>query len=175
MTKKVLENDAEDPHTSPKTTSSLILCYIQICQDLNEPLPYHDVKGFMTSKGFSTADFENFEKQRTEEISMSSNHIEYTTVFEAKTDVIDIEKLKYLLYFIDFELECFADSVLDGEKENAPCIAIELDYYVKCFIQVNKDIGEKLPYSNVEGYFINSKYPKDFIKKFKKIWLAELE
>ena len=64
LVENVLNDSEEDPHYSAVTATNLIKCYIEIMGQIGEQLPYEDVKGFITSIGFSPKEYLLFEEKR---------------------------------------------------------------------------------------------------------------
>lgn len=63
MISQVLDDSEEDPHYSAVFTRNYIIWYIAIKNDINEYLPFSDVKGYFEHNGYAE-EYELFEKKR---------------------------------------------------------------------------------------------------------------
>lgn len=79
---------------------------------------------------------------------------------------LDIEKLKYLLNTTEFEIGRLIDNVLSDSQEDPHYSAVYASNQIKCYIQIMNELGEKLPYSNVEEFFRVNAYTEDEYKAF---------
>ena len=66
---------------------------------------------------------------------------------------INVEKLKYLLFFMDEYISQFVDSVLSDSKTDPHYSAVAATNCIKCYIEIMTELGKELPYHNVEEYF----------------------
>lgn len=88
---------------------------------------------------------------------------------------LDMEKLKYLLHFTDLEIEEMIDNVLSDLEEDPHYSAVTTANRIKCYIQIMNELGEKLPYSNVEEFFEFNMYTDEEYKTFEKSRKKEAE
>lgn len=65
---------------------------------------------------------------------------------------IDCEKLKYMLHIQSFDIELLIENVIEDSEEDPHYSAITATNLVKCYIEIMEDLGEKLPYTDVEGF-----------------------
>ena len=66
--------------------------------------------------------------------------------------VINYEKLKYMLHFQRFDIELLIENVIEDSLEDPHYSAVTATNLVKCYIEIMQELGEKLPYTNVEGF-----------------------
>ena len=64
---EVLGNDPKDPHYSAVTATNCIKCYIELCEEWGENLPYSDVEGYLRRAGLTEEECCRFEESRAEE------------------------------------------------------------------------------------------------------------
>lgn len=64
---KVLSDSITDPHYSAVAATNKIKCYIQVMNELGEPLPYNSVEGFFRFNAYTMDEFRLFEECRTKE------------------------------------------------------------------------------------------------------------
>ena len=85
---------------------------------------------------------------------------------------IDYEKLKYILHIQSFDIELLIENVIEDSDEDTHYSAVTATNLVKCYIEIMTELGEKLPYSDVEGFIKKMGYShKDYLlfeKKRKK-------
>lgn len=79
---------------------------------------------------------------------------------------IDYEKLKYLLNNMDCTIGELIDKVLSDSVEDPHYSAVVASNKIKCYIQVMNELGETLPYSNVEEFFEFNAYTKEEFRLF---------
>ena len=79
---------------------------------------------------------------------------------------LDIEKLKYLLNNTEREIGRLIDNVLSDSQEDPHYSAVYASNQIKCNIQIMNELGEELPYSNVEEFFRVNAYTEDEYKAF---------
>ena len=65
---------------------------------------------------------------------------------------IDYEKLKYMLHIQYFDIELLIENVIEDSDEDPHYSAVSTTNLVKCYIEIMTGLGEKLPYSDVEGF-----------------------
>ncbi len=61
---EVLNDSVGDPHFSAVTATNMIKCYIQVKNDLDEELPYKDVKGYFNNNSYTKDEYLLFENKR---------------------------------------------------------------------------------------------------------------
>ena len=77
---------------------------------------------------------------------------------------IDYEKLKYMLHIQSFDIERLIENVIEDSEEDPHFSAVTATNLVKCYIEIMENLGEKLPYSDVEGFIKTSGFSnKDYI------------
>lgn len=74
---------------------------------------------------------------------------------------IDYEKLKYMLHIQCFDIELLVENVLTDSDEDPAYSAVTASNLIKCYIETMSALGEKLPYSDVEGFIKNMGCSKD--------------
>ena len=74
---------------------------------------------------------------------------------------INYEKLKYLLNFQVYEIELLIENVIEDSEEDPHYSAVTATNLVKCHIEIMKELGEPLPYTDVEGFVTNIGYSKN--------------
>ena len=74
---------------------------------------------------------------------------------------INEEKLKYLLHFMYDYIDRFVYDVLSDSETDPHYSAVSATNLIKCYIEIMTELGEKLPYSNVEEYFDFNAYTKE--------------
>lgn len=74
---------------------------------------------------------------------------------------INYEKLKYLLNNMDCLIGELIDKVLSDSTEDPHYSAVAATNKIKCYIQVMNELGEALPYSNVEEFFEFNAYTQE--------------
>ena len=72
--------------------------------------------------------------------------------------VIDLKKLKYLLHIQRFDIELLVESVLGDSEEDPHYSAVTASNLIKCYIEIMEALGEKLSYTDVEGFIRNVGY-----------------
>ena len=65
---------------------------------------------------------------------------------------IDYEKLKYMLHIQRFDIELLIENVIEDSEEDPHYSAVTATNLVKCYIEIMGELGEKLPYTDVEGF-----------------------
>lgn len=88
---------------------------------------------------------------------------------------IDIEKLKYMLHIQAFDIELLIENVLEDSEEDPHFSAVTATNLVKCYIEIMQELGEKLPYTDVEGFVRNIGFSKDDYFLFEKKRIKESE
>lgn len=81
---------------------------------------------------------------------------------------IDYEKLKYLLNNYENIIGELIDNVLSNSPEDPHYSAVAATNKIKCYIQIMNELGEDLPYSNVEEFFEFNAYTKKEYRLFEK-------
>ena len=71
---------------------------------------------------------------------------------------IDYEKIKYMLNVQIFDIELLIESVIEDSDEDPHYSAVTATNLVKCYIEIMKELGENLPYVDVEGFIKNMGY-----------------
>ncbi len=83
----------------------------------------------------------------------------------------DIEKLKCIFTYFEeyiYERICL---VLNDSPTDPDYSAVAVTSLIKSYIQIKTEMGEKLPFSNVEEYFLHKGFSKeeyDFFEKSRK-------
>lgn len=80
--------------------------------------------------------------------------------------VINHEKLKYLLNNMDYHIGELIDKVLSDSPNDPHYSAVAATNKIKCYIQIMNELGETLPYSNVEEFFEFNAYTKEEYRLF---------
>ena len=65
---------------------------------------------------------------------------------------INCEKLKYMLHIQSLDIELLIENVIEDSEEDPHYSAVTATNLVKCYIEIMEELGEKLPYTNVEGF-----------------------
>lgn len=65
---------------------------------------------------------------------------------------INYEKLKYMLHFQRCDIELLIENVIEDSLEDPHYSAVTATNLVKCYIEIMQELGEKLPYTDVEGF-----------------------
>ena len=74
-------------------------------------------------------------------------------LFEGELNMaINYEKLKYMLHFQRFDIELLIENVIEDSLEDPHYSAVTATNLVKCYIEIMQELGEKLPYTDVEGF-----------------------
>lgn len=85
---------------------------------------------------------------------------------------IDCEKLKYMLHIQSLDIELLIENVIEDSEEDPHYSAVTATNLVKCYIEIMEELGEKLPYTDVEGFVKTIGFSNDdyllFEKKRKK-------
>ena len=68
---------------------------------------------------------------------------------------IDYEKLKYMLRIHSIDIELLIENVIEDSDDDPHYSAVTATNLVKCYIEIMEELGEKLPYTNVEGFVRN--------------------
>ncbi len=79
---------------------------------------------------------------------------------------IDVEKLKYLLNDMDVYIGELIDNVLNDSETDPHYSAVAATNRIKCFIQIMNELGEEMPYGNVEEFFDFNAYTKEEYRLF---------
>ncbi|MCH5190915.1 MAG: hypothetical protein J1F23_01980 [Oscillospiraceae bacterium] len=79
---------------------------------------------------------------------------------------IDVEKLKYLLNDMEDHIGNLIDHVLSDSETDPHYSAVSTTNKIKCYIQIMTELGEKMPYRNVEEFFDFNAYTKDEYNAF---------
>ncbi len=66
---------------------------------------------------------------------------------------IDKDKLQYLFKFIDEYLCDSIDEVLHDSRDDPHFSAVAVSNMIKCYIYIEKQMGENLPFDDVKSYF----------------------
>ncbi len=82
---------------------------------------------------------------------------------------IDIEKLKYLLNNVENNIGILIDNVLSDSKTDPHYSAVTASNRIKCYIQIMHELGESLPYNDIEGFFEFNAYTKKEYLEFEKL------
>lgn len=67
----------------------------------------------------------------------------------------DCEKVKYMLQNQRFDIELLVENILEDSEEDPHYSAVTATNLIKCYIEIMEDLGEKLPFSDVEGFVRN--------------------
>lgn len=82
---------------------------------------------------------------------------------------INLEKLEYLLNDMEEHLTELIDKVLSDSEIFPDYSAVAATNRIKCYIQIMHELGEILPYNNVEEFFKFNAYTQDEYDKFETI------
>lgn len=66
--------------------------------------------------------------------------------------MLDIEKLKYMLHSQRFDIELLVENVLEDSEDDPHYSAVTANNLMKCYIEIMTDLGENLPFADVEGF-----------------------
>lgn len=88
---------------------------------------------------------------------------------------IDREKLKYMLHIQRFDIELLIENVLEDSEEDPHYSAVTATNLVKCYIEIMEELGEELPYSDVEGFIRNIGFSEQEYLLFEKKRRKEAE
>ena len=88
---------------------------------------------------------------------------------------IDIEKLKYLLNDMEDHIGWLIDCVLSDSTTDPHYSAVFTANKIKCYIQIMSELGEKLPYGDVEQFFDFNVYTKEEYSAFEAVRKKESE
>jgi hypothetical protein len=83
-------------------------------------------------------------------------------------DNINLEKLGYVLCFVESYIDRLIGNVLNDSKEDPHYSAVTATNLIKCYIQIMTEIGERLPYNDVRGFFKALSYTKENYAAFEK-------
>lgn len=73
------------------------------------------------------------------------------------------EKLEYIFNFMDEYIDISIRAVLKDSKIYPKYSAIAVSNMIKCYISITDSMNDKLPYSDVKGYFdFNGYYPEEY-------------
>ncbi|MCR5636326.1 MAG: hypothetical protein K6F76_03990 [Clostridiales bacterium] len=168
---EVLNDSLEDRHFSAIAVSNIIKCYIDIENQMRVKLPYNDIKSYFEFSPFTREEYDLFEKSRLKESKyyrgkqfLNCN----TVVIENGSMNIDEEKLKYLFEFIDEYIDIAIDEILGGASNNLHLSAVDVSNIIKCYIYIEKQLYEELPYNDVKSYFEFNAYTKEEYELFEK-------
>ena len=76
------------------------------------------------------------------------------------------EKLLYLLGFIESDIEDLIYKVLNDSKTDPHYSAVTATNMLKCYVEVMNDLGEKLPYSNMQEFFVSDFFTEEEYRAF---------
>lgn len=79
---------------------------------------------------------------------------------------LDIEKLKYLLSDTENEICRLIDNCLEDSESDPHCSAVTAVNYIKCYIDISRELGKTLPYNTVEEFFNFNAYTEDEYNSF---------
>lgn len=79
---------------------------------------------------------------------------------------LNIEKLKYLLAFMDEYIESLVENVLSDSETDPHYSAVAATNLIKCYIQILNELEEKLPYSNVKEFFQFDAFTEEEYERF---------
>lgn len=88
---------------------------------------------------------------------------------------IDYEKLKYLLNNMEDIIGELIDKVLSDSKTDPHYSAVVATNRIKCYIQIMNELGETLPYHNVEEFFEFNAYTNEEYQLFEESRKKEAE
>ncbi len=71
------------------------------------------------------------------------------------------EKLLFLLGFIEDYLNGLIDNVLNDSKNDLHYSAVTASNIIKCYIEINEQLGKELPYDDMRSYFKFNAYTED--------------
>ena len=74
---------------------------------------------------------------------------------------LNIDKLNYLLVFMDDYINEFVDKVLADSETDPHYSAVAATNLIKCYIQIMNELGERMPYSNVKEFFKFNAYTEE--------------
>ncbi len=60
-----------------------------------------------------------------------------------------------MLHIQRFDIELLIENVLEDSEEDPHYSAVTATNLVKCYIEIMEELGEELPYSDVEGFIRN--------------------
>ncbi len=83
-----------------------------------------------------------------------------------RTMNIDTEKLQYVLRVMYPSIEEFVDQVLDDSEIDPEYSAVTAANVIKCYIQIETDLGCAPPWDSVEGFFRFNGYTDEEYQRF---------
>lgn len=81
---------------------------------------------------------------------------------------IDYEKLKYIIMYCRGDFEIMIERVLEDTEDDPQYSAVTTTNLIKCYIEIMVELGEKLPYANVEEFFDLNGFSKEELLLFEK-------
>lgn len=81
---------------------------------------------------------------------------------------ISEEKLRYLFRFIDEFIFDSIDEVLNDSQTDPHFSAVAVSNIIKCYIDIEKELGTQLPYTDVKSFFEFNGYSKQEYEMFEK-------
>lgn len=74
---------------------------------------------------------------------------------------INIEKLSYFLNSMEPEIESLIDRVINDSDEDPQYSAVTATNLVKIYIELSIEMGESLPFNDLESFFKFNGYTKE--------------
>lgn len=87
--------------------------------------------------------------------------------------VIDCEKLRFMLNSMRYDIEILIENVLQDSEDDPHYSAVTANSLVKCYIEIMEQLGDELPFSNVEEFIRNLGYSEDEYLIFEKKRMKE--
>lgn len=152
----ILDNAIND-YEHVKSIYCMIVAYIalekmqqkKVCENVEE----YFLDNLYTKKEYKI--FVGFIKKNTN----NQNGNEFS---ENQYDFKDINTLirRYLIYFEDYIVD-FIEDVLKDSRDDPEWSAVAANNLIVCYIDIGKQVGLKIPYDDVEGFFEYNQFDKE--------------
>lgn len=142
----------EKPTHSVEFIKHMIECYVFLSRENNQPTPYNNVKEF-----FCVYDTDgNLKKEYNKFISCKS-------VIE---ESFESDNALFWISYIESDTCKLIQNVFTDSETDPHYSAVYATNTIKCIIHLMKELGQKIPYSDVKGFFDCHNFSEEEYKAF---------
>ncbi len=141
---------------SAVTVYNIINYYIETENKIGTDLPFNDVKTYFLYK------YSKYRHSKYEYFKFKISTLkESRRGAVIKPDLSDNEKVCYLFKFLDEYICKLINDVLTDSKTDPNYSAVAATNVIKCYIEIENQLGTELPFNNVETFFKAKGFSKD--------------
>lgn len=145
---KALKNDSIDAKNFALTAYKIINNYISLMKSLNISSKIKSVKEYFSFNAYTKKEYELFCKK----ICVIEKNTENLYMHQEKNTDLRLSVKEFLCDFDKYIVE-FIYLVLNDNSDDPDWSAVAAINMIKCYIDIESEIGVTLPYKNVRGFF----------------------